>query len=378
MIETLESIRDGLRRNSFINEASVSQGIVLRLLRELGWDTFDVDQVSPEYSVKGRRVDYALCHPRRKPRIFVEVKQVSKSALDFEEQLAAYAYEEGVPLVVLTTGKEWNFYVPYGPGKFVDRRVYRIDLLERSPDEIVSRFQRYLDFDAVRNGNAFVNAQNDLRDVLSVQETKRALPKAWTRLLEEPSPGLVELVLQQLESMTGDLPQAGVLEDFLRRQANGLGPTPESEDTRPPRGNPHPPKPEPVGPTVPTPGPEVNFIPVGNVPLTFLGQRMSFPTHRRRLVKAFEFLSERDSEFLEKFSRLAIPGKRPGVARRPVDLFPGKESLAKTRSHFTELGNGSGWYIDLNQSADTMAKMIKRACDVAGLRFGIDVRLECD
>src|SRR5690606_33900989 len=99
MNQTLESIREGLRRNSFVNEASVSQGIVLRLLRELGWDTFDVDIVSPEYSVEGRRVDYALCHPQRKPRVFIEVKQVGKAALDFEEQLAAYAYKEGVPLV---------------------------------------------------------------------------------------------------------------------------------------------------------------------------------------------------------------------------------------------------------------------------------------
>jgi predicted type IV restriction endonuclease len=354
MKDTLESIRDGLRQNSFVNEASVSQGIVLRLLRELGWEAFDVDIVSPEYSVKGRRVDFALCHPRRKPRVFVEVKQVSKLALDFEEQLAAYAYEEGVPLVVLTTGKEWNFYVPYGPGKFVDRRVYRIDLLERSTDEIIERMQRYLAYDAVRTGSAFVHAQNDLQEVLSDQETRRQLPEVWKRLLQEPASELVELVMQRLESLTGEKPRVGVVEGFLRRQAPSVALV----------GNPPPPEP-------PKPPESVD----NGLRLEFLGQAESFTTHRARLIRVFERVSQRDPSFFETYSGRAVPGRRPGIARRPVDLFPKKESLANTRNNYAEIGNGSGWYIDLNQSARNMEKMIQRACNIAGLEYGRDVRI---
>lgn len=367
MNQTLESIREGLRRNSFVNEASVSQGIVLRLLRELGWDTFDVDIVSPEYSVEGRRVDYALCHPQRKPRVFIEVKQVGKAALDFEEQLAAYAYKEGVPLVVLTTGKEWNFYVPYGPGKFIDRRVYRIDLLERSPAEIEDRLRRYLHYDDVRSGIAFVNAQNDLQDVLSDQETKRQLPRAWGRLLREPASALVELLLQELESLTGDRPQASVVEEFLRGEAKKAGPSPIPEVVVS-----NPIAPEPLGPKAPLPRsvPNCAFV------LELLGQRMAFPSHRKRLTKLFEILGERDPHFYNVYARSSTPGRRPGIARRPVDLFPGNPSLASVKSHYTEIRNGSGWYIDLNQSADNITKMIRRACDVAGLEFGKDVRLE--
>ena len=33
-----------------------------------------VDVVAPEYSLEGRRVDFALCHPAGKPLVFVEVK----------------------------------------------------------------------------------------------------------------------------------------------------------------------------------------------------------------------------------------------------------------------------------------------------------------
>lgn len=367
MRQTLESIRNGLRHEVYTNEASVSQGIVLNLLGELGWDTFDVGAVSPEYSVKGRRVDYALCYPRNRPKVFVEVKQVGKSTLDFEEQLSAYAYEEGVPLVVLTTGKEWNFYVPYGPGKFMDRRVYRIDLLERSVDEVIHRLNRYLAFDGVKSGEFTANAQNDLKEVLSFQEAKRTLPLAWEKLLEEPAPDLVELVMQRLETMTGDAPQPEVVKAFLRGMANtsptdaeGNGPRRRlHRDTAPPQ----------------TRGPLRNTQQDGHLYLNVLGQETHFSTHRSRLLKVFELLHLRDNDFLNRFAAEAKPGKRPGVARNPKALYPGNELLAETRSNYAEIPSSNGWYIDVNRSASQMEIMIQKACQIANLRFGRDVTI---
>lgn len=37
----IEAIRGGIKAGRFSNEASVSQGIVLRLLHALGWPTYD-------------------------------------------------------------------------------------------------------------------------------------------------------------------------------------------------------------------------------------------------------------------------------------------------------------------------------------------------
>ena len=56
--QEIGSIRAGIKAGRFSNEASVSQGIVLRLLNALGWPTYDTDAVWPEYSLGGRRVDY--------------------------------------------------------------------------------------------------------------------------------------------------------------------------------------------------------------------------------------------------------------------------------------------------------------------------------
>lgn len=74
--EHIDNIRDNLKKGLYPNEAAVSQGIVLRLLDALAWPKFNTQVILPEYSVGGRRVDFALCHPLSKPIVFVEVKHV--------------------------------------------------------------------------------------------------------------------------------------------------------------------------------------------------------------------------------------------------------------------------------------------------------------
>jgi len=75
----VDKVKEGLRQGTFISEASVSQGILLPALQELGWPVFDTSIVVPEYSLEGRRVDFALCHPANRPAVFVEVKKVGLS-----------------------------------------------------------------------------------------------------------------------------------------------------------------------------------------------------------------------------------------------------------------------------------------------------------
>lgn len=87
----IEEIRAGIKAGHFSNEASVSAGIVLRLLHALSWPAYDMQVICPEYSLDGRRVDFALCHPPGKPIAFVEVKQIGQSE-GAERQLFEYAF----------------------------------------------------------------------------------------------------------------------------------------------------------------------------------------------------------------------------------------------------------------------------------------------
>jgi len=170
--DAILDIQKRLALGSFVNEASVSQGIVLRLLGLLSWPTYDTGVVIPEFAVSGRRVDFALCHPPTKPVVFVEVKQPGESA-NAERQLFEYAFHLGVQLAVLTTGQEWQFFLPTGQGTYGERRVYGLDLMERSVDESEERLRRYLDYPSICSGAAIERAQRDYRDVTKNREIQQ-------------------------------------------------------------------------------------------------------------------------------------------------------------------------------------------------------------
>ena len=62
-MDRLEEILSRISRDQALFqsvEEAVRQGAVLPILVQLGWDTFNVREVIPEYSVGGGRVDYCL------------------------------------------------------------------------------------------------------------------------------------------------------------------------------------------------------------------------------------------------------------------------------------------------------------------------------
>lgn len=90
---------------------------------------------------------------------------------------------------------------------------------------------------------------------------------------------------------------------------------------------------------------------------------------RESYITAMSLLSEEDDRIFEK---LADEGnaRRKVVARRPRDLYPHSPHLAEpAKNNWYRLGE---WCVDLNLSRDQAAKKIRRACTLAGLRYGAD------
>ena len=135
LAEEISRIRKTLETGRFRNEASVSFGAVIPILEALKWPVRNTDIVAPEYSLEARRVDFALCYPEMKPIVFIEVKQVGQTE-GADRQLFEYAFHAGVPMAVLTDGQEWHFYLPGERGAYQERRVYKLDLLERGLEAI--------------------------------------------------------------------------------------------------------------------------------------------------------------------------------------------------------------------------------------------------
>lgn len=232
MDQLLHRIRDGLSRGAYPNERAVSTSIIVPILRALGWDDSDPDQVLPEHATGRGRVDYALRCPPHAPAAFIEVKGVGRSS-DADRQLFEYAFHEGVQLAVLTDGREWNFYVPAQQGSYSERRAYQLVLDERDVAESRERLHRYLERDRLASGAALEAATLDYLDARSRREAMGTLPKAWAELVDEPDPLLVEALLERTEALCGFRPGDEQAIAFLREQAPaGATATPRRE--RPP------------------------------------------------------------------------------------------------------------------------------------------------
>lgn len=221
--ELLQKIQSALRDQRFPNEAAISQGVVLPILRELQWPDHDTQVVYPEYTVEGRRVDFALCPRPNRPLVFIEVKQLGQSE-GADRQLFEYAFHAGIPMAVLTDGQEWNFYLPAEPGDYEERRVYKLDLLERDLEESTRIFGRYLAYQKICSGQAIADARTDYQNVARKREIEATIPKAWQRLLEEPEQRLVDLVAERVESLCGYKPDVEPLSKFLLSQSQPSGP----------------------------------------------------------------------------------------------------------------------------------------------------------
>lgn len=358
LAQHIEEIRAGVKAGRYVNEASVSQGIVLRLLQALGWPSYDTQIICPEYSLEGRRVDFALCHPASKPIAFIEVKQIGQSD-GAERQLFEYAFHVGVPLAILTDGQEWNFFLPAEQGSYGERRVYKLDIVERDIAECVTRLSRYIDYEAITSGRAIAAAREDYKDVARNRKVRATLPEAWAKLVAEEDELLLELVAEQVESLCGFKPDLDTVAGFLKSVssiADTVLPTPRSEPRpRPPElGHPAGAEPHPRG--------QVGFSLNGK----FFRQRNA----KDVLVNVFEALAERDASFLERFASLPRHGrKRRYLARTPDELYPGRSDLARENS----VRVGSGWYLGTNASRQAINRIIEMACEVAGINFGRDL-----
>ena len=295
----IEDIRAGIKAGRYGNEAAVSQGIGLRLLQALGWPTYETQVVCPEFSLSGRRVDYALCHPQSKPVAFIEVKQIGQSD-GAERQLFEYAFHVGVPLAILTDGQEWNFFLPGEQGDYSERRVYKLDMVERDVSESVARLERYLSYAQVSSGAAIAAAREDYKNVSRSRQMISTLPEAWSKLVKEEDELLLELLADKVESLCGFKPDVDTVARFLRENV-GL------------RGNQQPAMQPTRAVASPTPGPPPALAPMPKASLspaptptgvgyTFEGQFVACRNGREVLIAVFEALSKRDSTFLERFA----------------------------------------------------------------------------
>lgn len=342
LTQTTRDIRARLGRGEYPDEAKVSQGIVMRVLQDLGWPVFDTGVVVREYTIQGRRVDYALVGKFRKPAVLLEVKRVGRIEVG-EQQLFEYAFHGGAPIVVLADGRNWWLYYTFGEGDHRDRRFAEVDLQDGDPRRNADLLLRYLQREAVLGGEARKRAEADLEARWRRRTAVEALPAVWNRLRNEADGPLVELVRKRVEADCGVSPSADSVRRFLEEV--------------PVHGR-HDPLPQPV----PAPAPTPSVSKAHRFSLTVDGRVRTYPSAAKALVAAFSILSERHPTFLERFAATQSDRKRIG-----------KDDGASPRAGASVHPLPDGWWIDTNMVNSKKEQLVRRACEVAGVRYGRDL-----
>lgn len=352
--QTLRKVIGYLNSGSLHSEAAVKASVVLPVLRKLGWDDTDPNEVKPEFPVDGKFVDYALIGDG-KPLVFIEAKHVHAKVGTGEEQLFGYAAHKGVPLLILTNGRCWDFYLSMAAGLPADRRFYRLDLgLEDKTPDYVEFLEQHLRESQVVSGQANLSAQELLANKRLREKARGAIPRAWRALVDEGDEILGDLLAERIESDCGAKPGLGDVFSFLA-SLHPPGPTKRSKTAPPSREcipSPSPPPPK---------GTMRGFV--------LRGHRVECKSAIDTLASVLNTLHRQDPEFMNRFAQKTIGKTRRLVARTQGDLYEDARYTKRSR----KLENS--WWLGTNIGTGAIRRYIKTACEEAGIKFGHELKL---
>lgn len=212
---------------SSYSEDAARQAIVLPILHLLGWDTYNVDEVFPEFFIGNGRVDY--CLRANNKRVFLEAKKPSEELDRHQEQLLRYAFQEGVKLAILTNGITWSFYLPLKEGSWENRLFYTIDLFEQDPNEVADKFFTFLSKQNVTLGNAIKNAETILEGKRKHEIIEETIPEAWNKIVGEMDTILIDLISELTAKLCGFQPTHDQVKEFFRQYGDRFLLLPQTE-----------------------------------------------------------------------------------------------------------------------------------------------------
>ena len=135
--DVVEQVRRKVARygKTGVNEQNTKATLIQPLLRALGWDVEDLDDVHLEYRQKGKDkpVDYALLL-LRSPCLFLEAKSLGEPLDDrkWANQVMGYASVAGVQWVVLTDGDEYRIYNSHATVPVEEKLFRKVRLSDES------------------------------------------------------------------------------------------------------------------------------------------------------------------------------------------------------------------------------------------------------
>jgi hypothetical protein len=238
--------------------------------------------------------------------------------------------------------------LPAEQGGYDDRRVYKLDLLERSIEECASRLEKYLHYASVCSGKALDSARADHKDANRERQVQQALPAAWKRLLDEPDDQLLELLAAKVEDLCGYKPDLETCSRFVQGALYAPVSSPSFKDV----------------PAAPRTRTKVGF--------TLRGQFFLCASAREVMTRLLQELDRVDPSFLDRFAARKHGRKRRYIAKNKLELYRDRPDLCEEYS----LALRDGWFVGTNYNKATIESIITLACEVAGLARDSDIIID--
>ena len=94
-------------------------------------------------------------------------------------------------------------------------------------------------------------------------------------------------------------------------------------------------------------------------------------TAYRALAEVLKEFHRRDPTFMERFAAQTVGSKRRLVSRDRNALYPDRPDFVRKSS----LDLGNGWWLGHYIGAATVRDKIKTACEIAGVKYGSQLKL---
>ncbi len=198
------------------SEMAVREGIVNPILRSLGWDTENPEEVQPNVFSKEGIPDYSLLKNNKKV-LFIEAKKLSVDIVKREviRQLANYCFGAGMEYGVLTNGSIWVLFRAFQKDTTIEERtVWKTDF---ENDDITATIRRLNTISRENIGN-----------IETLIKKLQILDKIWQSLLDEPKdlvkgfiPAVDNLIKERYQGYEFPISE---IEDFVKERVKELIP----------------------------------------------------------------------------------------------------------------------------------------------------------
>jgi hypothetical protein len=190
----LSIVRDRIAkwRGQLVVEENTKTVLIEPILRALGWDVENLDEVRKEYRYKSGAdpVDYALLQ-QDTPRLFVEAKALGENLDRWANQVMGYTGVAGVGWAVLTDGNEYRIYNAGSSGD-LDKKLFR-RVVVASGEAIVGETLALLSKDQVQ--------ENQIEVIWRAEKVDRQVKGAILSLFAERPTDFLHLIRKRVSDL---------------------------------------------------------------------------------------------------------------------------------------------------------------------------------